>query len=191
MQQLNGSGCRGYLGNVVSNQSFPLLYTVIIKAPFESTRTSLKRSPKVLRRPPRRRRTKEKWASVHTTVRAIILRALVWRRKLTCWPKSWRTITSPFLIAQRIGKEDQIQRTERDRMPWLLAHQERDCLLEGCNEPCIFYDTFGIVEPTFGSRNWSIPAWNQSTSVQVCLIFSEQVQHEILKSKEESLSFRS
>ena len=30
--------------------------------------------------------------------------------------------------------------------------KERDCLLEGCNEPCIFYDRFGIIEPIFGSQ---------------------------------------
>ena len=51
-------------------------------------RTSLKRSPKVPRRTSRRRRTKEKWASAHTTVMDIILKAPAWRSKLTCWPNS-------------------------------------------------------------------------------------------------------
>ena len=31
---------------------------------------------------PKRRRTKEKWASVHTAVRSIILRALVWKKQI-------------------------------------------------------------------------------------------------------------
>ena len=59
------------------------------------------RSPKVPRRTSKRRRTKEKWASAHTAVRAIILRDLIWRIKLTCLSNTWRRITSPFLIAQR------------------------------------------------------------------------------------------
>ena len=54
-----------------------------------------------------------------------------------------------------------------------------------------FSMTFGIVEPILGSRNCSIPTWNQSTSVQVCFIFSHQVQHEILQAKQDSLPFRS
>ena len=36
MQQLNVCGCRGYLENVVSNKSFQLLSTIIIRAPFKS-----------------------------------------------------------------------------------------------------------------------------------------------------------
>ena len=32
-------------------------------------------------------------------------------------------MASPFLIAQRRGKEDQIQKTEREFMHWLLAQQ--------------------------------------------------------------------
>ena len=35
MQQLNVCGCREYLENVALNQSFQLLSTVIIRAPFE------------------------------------------------------------------------------------------------------------------------------------------------------------
>ena len=69
--------------------------------------------------------------------------------------------------------------------------KERDCLLEGCNEPCIFYDLFGVVEPIIGPRNCSIPTWNKITSVQVWFVFAEQVQHEIFQAKQDSLPLRS
>ena len=87
------------------------------------TRKRLKRSPHDPRRTPKRRITKDKWESTHIAVRAIIMRSLLWKIKLTCWPKSWRRTTSPFLIARRRGKEDQIHKTRREYMPWLLAPQ--------------------------------------------------------------------
>ena len=43
-----------------------------------------------------------------------------------------------------------------------------DLLITGCNEPCIFYDRFGAVEPILGSQNCSIQTWNQGSSVKVC-----------------------
>ena len=90
------------------------------------TRTSLQRSHKVPRRITRRRR--KKWASAHTAIRTITLKALVWKSKLICWPNSWRRMVSPFHKAQRRENEDQVQMTERDFMHWLLAHQAHPVL---------------------------------------------------------------
>ena len=54
-----------------------------------------------------------------------------------------------------------------------------------------FYMTYLGLLSHFLSRNCSIPTWNQSTLVQVCFGFSEQVQHEILQAMQDSLPFRS
>ena len=50
MQQLNVCGCREYLENVTSNQSFQLLSIVIIRAPFETAMIQFEdKEPKTLR----------------------------------------------------------------------------------------------------------------------------------------------
>ena len=50
MEQLNVYGCRGYLVSVASNHIFQLLFTVIIRAPFEYTMIQFRDSePSTLR----------------------------------------------------------------------------------------------------------------------------------------------
>ena len=68
--------------------------------------------------------------------------------------------------------------------------QEINFLVEECNEPCILYDWFGIIEPIFGAWDFSIKYWNQSTSVQVCFRYVEEVQNELFQSKKYSFPFK-
>ena len=49
----------------------------------------------------------------------------------------------------------------------------------------------GLLSQFLGLEIAQSQTWNQSTSVQVCFIFVQQVQHEILQSKQDSLPFRS
>ena len=72
-----------------------------------------------------------------------------------------------------------------------MNFQERNFLLEGCNEPCLLYDWFGIIKPIFGDWDFSIRYWNQDTLVQVCLRSAEEVQNEWLQAKQDSFPFRS
>ena len=55
----------------------------------------------------------------------------------------------------------------------------------------ILNDWFGRIEQILGARDCSNQTRNQSTSVQVFLGFSKQIQHEGLQARKDSLPFRS
>ena len=48
---------------------------------------------------------------------------------------------------------------------------------------CLLNDRFGLIEPILGARDCSNQTRNQSASIQVCLGFSEKIQHEGLQAK--------